>query len=115
MAGRIHALIGLAGLVSLAASPLHAADGRIVFSGAVVEPTCGLAQDQALPAAVGKAPVRQMGCTARGVAQASQVFARTVTRLSASERIPALKYFSDYVVAGNPEAVRPVLVTQTYE
>ncbi|MEI7035466.1 hypothetical protein [Fulvimonas yonginensis] len=118
MRRRIQALVGLAGLLALAASPLHAADGRIVFSGAVVEPTCGLpaAAGVPVPAAPGQAPARQLGCGADGrSAPTGQVFTQTVARLSASERIPVLRYFSDYVAAGEPGAERPLLVTQTYD
>lgn len=121
MASGFRMLGGWVGALMLAsvAAPLHAADGTISFSGAVVQPTCGLAGAAASAAAARTTGPSSLhfGCAgdAAHPAAVGQVFARTVTRLAANERDPVLKYFSDYVVAGAPDAVRPVLITQTYE
>jgi hypothetical protein len=118
MACRFHALAGLVALLALASSQVCAAEGRVVFSGAVVEPTCAPAINGVpLPDAADASPAVRFGCGAGPARPAStgQVFARTVTRLAANESIPVLKYFSDYVAASQPGAMRPVLVTQTYE
>lgn len=100
------------GLFAVVSAPAWSADGRISFSGAVVEPTCSINPAQ-LPAP-GTTSV-QFGCgnAVAAAAQATQVLARSVTTLTADERDPALKYFSHYATAMG--ARRPVLLTQTYE
>lgn len=116
---RFHALVGLVALLVLASPHLRAADGRVTFSGAVVQPTCASAATNGVPSPdeVGALPALRHGCgsNASGPASDGQVFRQTVTRLAANESVPVLKYFNDYVAAGSPGAMRPVLVTRTYE
>lgn len=118
MVCRFHALAGLAALLVLASSQVCAADGRVTFSGAVVEPTCAPAiNGMPSPESSEASSTMRFGCGAgpAGSAASGQMFERTVTRLAANEAIPVLKYFSDYVAASQPGTERPVLVTQTYE
>jgi len=94
----------------LGASSAHADGGRIVFSGAVVEPTCSV-DTQRISTAEARGSQRY-NCTEQTGASSSQVaqsYALTVlsgTSL-ASDRL--IGYFANYLNAD------PKLVTQTYD
>lgn len=97
-----------------------AAEGRITFSGAVVEATCSVAAPViAMVAAIphGVTEVRQLTCATSGNASVAppQRYALTVVRLSSSVPDRVLKYFDNYVRASYSNAADPVLLTQVYE
>ena len=87
-----------------------AADQRIVFSGAIVEPTCGIAVSQRTTAAP-----QRLTCTASNQASANPIYVLTRRRLSGQESDHVLDYFDAYVKAGRSDAADPTLLTQTYD
>lgn len=107
-------------VVSLSMGIASAGGSWITFSGAVVNPTCGVpaaglagavpaavavrgacgASTDALPGAAGADPTR---------------FERVVVRLTDHESMPLLSKFSDDAAAASPRGERPLLVVQTYE
>jgi hypothetical protein len=95
--------------------------GTITFTGAIVEPTCGVtvAPSELNPAVDGnmRAQANQHSCFGPGGQQADVegIYAQSVVRLSDAEQDRVLNYFDSYVRAGSPNGAAPVLVTQTYE
>jgi type 1 fimbria pilin len=95
--------------------------GSITFVGAIVAPTCNVANNPSvLKAAAGPAQVGQssiQNCLGAGetVANPSRIYAVTVSHLSGSDSDRVLQYFDNYVRAGQPGTADPVLVTQAYE
>lgn len=106
---------------TLVPSRAVAANERITFSGAVVEPTCGISSVDSAAAAANAAgthfQVERWACIKHGSAsrEASPSYTLTVMRLSGSISDPVLKYFETYVLAGRSDVAGPVLLTQTYE
>ncbi|MGC1549121.1 MAG: hypothetical protein WA777_11385 [Rhodanobacter sp.] len=111
----------------LSTSLAHAAGGgtigggTITFVGAILAPTCNIATvPDSLTAVAGEAVAptshRQI-CSGPGgdAANMARAYALNVVRLTSTESDPVLKYFDNYVKAGDPTAKDPVLVTQTYE
>ena len=98
-----------------------AVDGRITFSGAIVEPTCSASTAGSAAAAANalQAEVRmeQQACNRSGNARGgvSPIYALTVMRLSGSVSDQVLKYFDTYVKAGRSDVADSVLLTQIYE
>ncbi|MFC5581437.1 hypothetical protein [Rhodanobacter terrae] len=99
--------------------PGRAESGQILFSGAVIEPTCSaaVAEDVAITGAPPTiaAEARQTCARPGKAAAASRIYALTVVRLTSSVPDRVLKYFDGYVKAGRSDAMDPVLLTQTYE
>ncbi|GAB2563026.1 hypothetical protein GCM10027066_02870 [Dyella jejuensis] len=95
--------------------------GTITLVGAIVEPTCSIAtQSAALSAAIGKVAggaATEEACSgpSGAVAKDSPVYVVSAVSLTDAEADPVLKYFNNYVMAGQPQAQHPKLVTQTYE
>jgi hypothetical protein len=87
-----------------------AADQRIVFSGAIVEPTCGVGASQRTTGA----PQRLI-CAVSSHATTNPTFGLTTRSLSGQESDHVLEYFDAYVKAGRPDAEAPTLLTQTYD
>ena len=87
-----------------------AAEQRIVFSGAIVEPTCGVAAPQRTAAAP-----QRLTCATSGDAAANPAYVLTTRRLSSQESDHVLEYFDAYVKAGRPDAAAPILLTQAYD
>jgi hypothetical protein len=87
-----------------------AADQRIVFSGAIVEPTCGMAASQRTTAAP-----QRLNCAASNHATASSIYVLTTRPLSDLESDRVLDYFDAYVKAGRPDVAAPTFLTQTYD
>ncbi len=87
-----------------------AADQRIVFSGAIVEPSCGIAVSPRMTAAP-----QRLACTASNRATAYSTYVLTTRHLSGQEPDRVLEYFNAYVQAGRPDGVAPTLLTQTYD
>ncbi|MDG2539550.1 hypothetical protein P5Y53_17865 [Dyella jiangningensis] len=88
----------------------HADGGRIVFSGAIMEPTCTVGAQRIDE--VQTRGARQYRCTERADAtpgQAAQSYALSVTRGSALQSDQLIGYFAHYLNAD------PKLVTQTYD
>lgn len=105
------ALAGLAMLVGV--SGAYAADGRVVFSGAVVEPTCPATGPDGAEAyaRAGSAP-RRLSCgdTATG---SGRSYARVVLDLAEANRNHdrLLDYFASYAATGNGAAAKVVIHT----
>lgn len=110
-------LITLAVLAGMPSA--NAATGRIVFSGAIVEPTCGVSAERVaawVAAAPGQGQSHPTTCCGSNAAVAApQMYTVTVAHLSHAEPDRVLRYFSDYVRASQVDAPSPTLVTQTYE
>ncbi len=102
--------------VAAAGGSIEASGGRITFTGAVVEPTCGASTERvATWIAVASESGRPHldACPKSGAAPIpSQIYAITVIHLSNAETDRVLRYFSNYVRAGRQD---PVLITQSYE
>ncbi|WNL46017.1 hypothetical protein RKE25_21830 [Dyella sp. BiH032] len=103
------------GLVAMALAPAAAmADGgTIVFSGAVVEPTCSVGAERIGSAQGAVAPVR-FHCSERANAtpgQLAQSYALSVNNTVGTPLAsdPLIVYFAQYLSA------QPTLVTQTYD
>jgi hypothetical protein len=94
--------------------------GTITFVGAIVAPTCtpsmfgSLTTSSVQPA---RGNVQSQICSGPGgdAVNAARTYAQSVTPISSSESDQVLKYFGDYVRAGEGEAANPRLITQTYE
>ena len=88
-----------------------AAEQRIEFSGAIVEPTCGVAASQHTAAAP-----QRLTCASSSHApvNSNPTYVLTTRRLSGQESDRVLEYFDAYVKAGRPGAA-PTLLTQTYD
>jgi hypothetical protein len=105
--------------VAAASGSIDGSGGRITFTGAIVESTCGVTAESAAALATG-APkenlLHQATCTGpNAAAVAPQIYRVSAVRLSDSVSDRVLKYFDNYVKASGPEAKDPVLVTQIYE
>jgi hypothetical protein len=114
MAGCVLAMI-------LGASNAKAATGRIVFSGAVVEPSCSASTadlDVAASARVGDTAPHRYTCGAPGKpANMNRVYSMAIVSLdagaSAHDRL--LKYYAGYIGASAVDGAAVKLVVQTYE
>ncbi|WP_158753457.1 hypothetical protein [Dyella sp. S184] len=98
-------------------STISAASERIVFSGAIVEPTCSVpsVEINLLAAAAPSTHAQAWRWVCAQPGHAAEVYALTAERLSSSVHDRMLKYFDAYVMASGPLAMHPVLLTQTYE
>jgi hypothetical protein len=105
--------------VAAASGSIEATGGRITFTGAIVESTCGVTPENAatlVASASAQNLLHQATCAGpNAAAVAPQVYRVSVVRLSDSEPDRVLKYFDNYVKASGLEARDPVLVTQIYE
>ncbi|MFZ0871322.1 MAG: hypothetical protein WAM90_11430 [Rhodanobacter sp.] len=104
--------------VAAASGSIDAAGGRITFTGAIVESTCGVTAENVAILATGAPAQNPLHATCTGAnaaAVAPQVYRVSVVRLSDSVTDRVLKYFDNYVKASGPDAKDPVLVTQIYE
>jgi type 1 fimbria pilin len=107
-------LMGCLGAALFGAPSAQAAGGQISFSGAVVEPTCGLAPAQ-LAGLASQSQWRTCASPAGKDQAQPQTYLVTVRSLvadSSGDRL--LAYFGQYLAASN-EGGRATLVTQTYE
>ena len=115
-------LAGCALAMIFGASSAKAASGRIVFSGAVVEPTCSVS-DARIDATAspqsshGSAPRRFACGSADTPADAGRAYALTEVSLDAAvtahDRL--LNYFAGYLNAAGIGGAEAKLVTQTFE
>lgn len=106
---------GLLAALALA-SPAHAADGRISFSGAIVEPTCAVSTGDVAwlvsGASTGAVTASYRSCD-RAQAGANAGYELAVSTLSADRQADQLlSYFVGYARANGFTAH---LVTQTYQ
>lgn len=103
------ALAGLAMLVG--ASSTYAASGRVMFSGAVAEPTCSTPILGVVVHTVAVAVTRRLGC-GRTAAEAGSTYSREVLDLATAKRYHdrLLDYFASY--AGSDAAK---VVVHTYD
>lgn len=104
-------MIGVLLATTFNACASDASGGSIQFSGAVVEPTCGVTT---MPVATHEP--RQMSCATSGrTATGTAVYSSTIERLSGVQADKVLQYFDNYVQEITPGGMHPELVTQTYE
>jgi type 1 fimbria pilin len=105
--------------IAAASGSMESSGGRITFTGAIVESTCGVTAESAATWVTGvpaQNSLHQATCTGpNAAAVAAQVYRVSVVGLSDSESDRVLKYFDNYVKASGPDAKDPVLVTQIYE
>ncbi|WP_266159229.1 hypothetical protein [Dyella silvatica] len=128
MTGLIRKILVVCVLVAAFAAPSQAvaAGGRIAFSGAIVEPTCGVGSGPM--AAIVAAPVRAASAQSlgrfvcdsgagRSATAAVQPYALSVVNIAstpwAADRL--IGYFANYVKAAGQNQADLQLVTQTYE
>jgi hypothetical protein len=102
------------------ASTANATSGRIVFSGTIVEPTCGAFAGHMTSIALSGAPAaaQRVVCAGTGgvTAAAPPAYVMTVARLSSDTSDRLINYFSNYLQASGIAAADAArLITQTYE
>jgi hypothetical protein len=107
-------------VMALGTSTAWASDGRIGFSGAVVEPTCRIDQQSPDMTSLRASSLQvspHVACAGpSGVTSAvPQAYTLTVTRLSAATPDRLLQYFAGYLVAGSAGVADARMVTQTYD
>ena len=103
-------------VVALGMGIAWAGGGLIAFSGAVVNPTCQVAEPglpELRPDAMPMHGVCDSGASSSTADSAR--FERVVVRLSDHEPMPLLSHFSDTAAAASSTGERPLLVVQTYE
>lgn len=116
--------VGCVVALALGGPLAHAEGGTIMFSGAVVAPTCSVDSRRIPEPPNGQrssAVIRNFGCAGTTntsfSALAPQAYTVSVEPLDASalrsDRL--ISYFSDYVHAAVPEEAHMQLVTQAYE
>lgn len=108
------ALAGLAMFVG--ASGAWAANGRIVFSGAVVEPTCAIAQADSLVPEAASPAAQHLACGGTA-ADAGRSYTRQVIDLATANRGQdrLLDYFVSYAPRDADGAAAAKLVVHTYD
>ncbi|MEY2116607.1 MULTISPECIES: hypothetical protein [Rhodanobacter] len=108
------ALAGLAMLVG--ASNVWAASGRVVFSGAVVEPTCVVAEAGSIAQEAGSPAAQHLAC-GRTATDAGRSYTREVIDLTAANRghDRLLDYFVSYARRNADGAAAAKLVVHTYD
>jgi hypothetical protein len=105
--------------VAAASGSIDASGGRITFTGAIVEPTCGVSTEH-IATMIANASTQNLShriaCAVPNArTSAAPIYAVTVAQLTGSEPDRVLQYFNNYVKAAQANASGPVLVTQTYE
>jgi hypothetical protein len=115
-------LVGCVGLSLLCAPAARAGGGgtienggTITFTGAILEPTCSFPTAQLVTAPGFHAQQQVCGGAGGSVANAARIYAVNVSQLSSDESDRVLKYFDNYVTAGQSSAQHPQLITQVYE
>ncbi len=113
-------LVGCALAMSLVAMNAKASDGRVNFSGAIVEPTCQVDQRNLDMAGLlaADAPVStRIACAgdAGTTSKAPQAYTLTVTPVSTATPDRLLRYFAAYVAVGGADRMDVGMVTQTYD
>lgn len=117
-------LVGCVGLSVLCAPAARAGGGgtienggTITFTGAILEPTCSYPTAQVETASASGFHAQQQVCGGPGgsAANAARIYAVNVSQLSSDESDRVLKYFDNYVTAGQSSAEHPKLVTQVFE
>lgn len=109
-------LAGCALAMLFVTSPANAANDRIVFSGAVVEPTCSTGLESVVHADTDAAPVTQRLDCGRTAVDAGRTYSREVLDLTMASRYHdrLLDYFASYapLVTGGDAAK---VVVRTYD
>lgn len=95
------------------ATAARAATGRIVFSGAVVEPTCSAIDAGAAMVSPQSVVSRQFTCGNTGAAQSYSL--RVVSLDAAASGDHLLDYFAGYINAAGQGRAKARLVIQTFE
>ncbi|MGN6738866.1 hypothetical protein [Dyella sp.] len=102
-------LLPICAALFAASGSARAADGRIAFSGAVLEPTCAVDTSRLPESAPPESPTIRHGCGATADASGS-TYVRNTVNVSTRERAtdPLLGYFASYAPASQ-------VVVQTYD
>ncbi|MCW8808879.1 MAG: hypothetical protein OQK79_12340 [Rhodanobacter sp.] len=107
--------------MTLGISPARARSGRILFSGAVVAPTCTISDARNVAPVANSSSQRlasgQFVCLdANGSADEARSYARTEVRLDANSTVGnrLLGYFVDHDSGANIGVVEAVLVTRNF-
>lgn len=110
-------LVALAGLTMfMGASSVWAASGRVVFSGAVVEPTCAIAEAGPVAHEVASPAVQHLACGS-SASDAGRSYTRRVIDLATASRgrDRLLDYFISYAPRDADGAAAAKLVVHTYD
>jgi type 1 fimbria pilin len=94
---------------------VRAEEGRITFTGMIVEPTCDTPGLVAIASATEFTTQRMTCLDHRGSAVATQGYTLSIVRLTSAVPDHVLQYFVTYVKAARPDAADPVLLTKVYE
>ncbi|HWX65348.1 MAG TPA: hypothetical protein VNZ27_02870 [Rhodanobacter sp.] len=93
---------------------VRAEEGRITFTGMIVEPTCSTPSLVAIASAT-EFTTRRMTCLDRRGSAATQGYTLSIVRLTSAVPDHVLQYFVTYVKAARPDAADPLLLTKVYE
>ncbi|HEV2679269.1 MAG TPA: hypothetical protein VGV14_02105 [Rhodanobacter sp.] len=93
---------------------VRAQEGRISFTGMIVEPTCATPGLFAIASAT-EFTTRRMTCLDRRGSATTQGYTLSIVRLKSAVSDHVLQYFVTYVKAARPDAADPVLLTKVYE
>ena len=111
------ALAGCACSMIFCASVAMAMDGRDIFSGRIVVPTCGFTSEHAA-AFTKEVPGRKVrvACAGAGgmTTEAPQAYALQVVTINSVTGDPLLDYFASYAT-GSASETAAKLITRTYE
>lgn len=101
-------LLGL----SMAPAIAFAGQGRISFSGRIVEATCGTSNTAIT--SIDTSP-RHMTCEHAAGAAPSRGYGQSVTRIGGNPEDRVLSYFANYVRATSTGTTVPMLLTKVYD
>ena len=109
-------LAGCAMIMLVGMSTARAAGGRIVFSGAVVESTCSMAEPGAVMHDAAGSAAQHLVC-GRTASDAGRSYTREVIDLATASRSHdrLLDYFASYATRGADGAATAKLVVHTYD
>lgn len=111
-------LAGFALIAIIGVSTVQAATGRILFSGAVVEPTCSTETLLAgsIPPSFTESATTRLSC-GRTATDPGRSYSRKVTSLAAADLThdPLLAYFASYARTGDAGQVKVKVVVHTYD
>lgn len=109
-------LAGCAMVMLVGMSSARAAGGRIVFSGAVVESTCSMAESGAAMHDVAAAAAQHLAC-GRTATDAGRSYTREVIDLATASRNHdrLLDYFASYAPAAGDGNAAAKVVVHTYD
>ncbi len=112
------ALAGCALVAFIGVSTVRAATGRVLFSGAIVEPTCSTENlpGGSVPPSLAEPVTARLSC-GRTATDPGRFYSRKVVRLAATslEHDRLLAYFASYVRPGDTSRATVEVVVNTYD